>query len=107
MGVAINETSVEITTATASVTANSRKSLPTMPPMNRSGMKTATRDKLMATTVKPTSRTPRSAAARAAARPCSMWCATFSTTTIASSTTKPVEMMSAISDRLLRLYPRG
>ena len=29
----------------------------------------------------------------------------FSTITIASSTTKPVEMVSAISDRLSRLYP--
>ena len=29
----------------------------------------------------------------------------FSITTIASSTTKPVEMVSAMSDRLSRLYP--
>ena len=34
-----------------------------------------------------------------------MYRAMFSIMTMASSTTKPVEMVSAISDRLFRLYP--
>ena len=34
-----------------------------------------------------------------------MWREIFSSTTMASSTTKPVEMVSAISDRLSRLKP--
>ena len=38
-----------------SVTANSRKSLPTMPPMSRMGMKTAISDVLIESTVKPIS----------------------------------------------------
>ena len=35
--------------------------------------------------------------------PASMWREMFSTTTMASSTTKPVAIVSAISDRLFRL----
>ena len=34
-----------------------------------------------------------------------MWRVMFSSMTMASSTTKPTEMVSAISDRLSRLYP--
>ena len=37
--------------------------------------------------------------------PASRWREIFSSTTMASSTTKPVAMVSAISDRLLRLKP--
>ena len=40
---------------------------------------------------------------RCGAMPASMWRETFSSTTMASSTTKPVAIVSAISDRLLRL----
>jgi hypothetical protein len=67
-------------------------------------MNTATSDRLIATTVKPTSRTPAIAASNGL-RPRSMWRAMFSITTTASSTTKPVAMVSAISDRLFRLNP--
>ena len=90
--------------ATDSVTANSRKSRPMIPPMKRIGMKTATSDTLMETTVKATSRAPTSAAS-IGAMPFSMWRDTFSSTTIASSTTKPVAIVSAINDRLFRLNP--
>ena len=44
-------------------------------------------------------------AARIRGMPASICRVTFSSTTIASSTTKPVEIVSAISDRLSRLYP--
>src|SRR2546426_307929 len=73
-----------------------------MPPMSRMGMNTAISDRLIDNTVKPTSRAPFSAAF-IGDTPCSMWRDTFSSTTMASSTTKPVAMVSAINDRLLRL----
>ena len=87
---------------TDSVIANSRKSRPTMPPIKRIGMNTAMSERLMEITVNPTSRAPRSAA-RNGDIPCSMWRVTFSSTTIASSTTNPAAMVSAMSERLLRL----
>jgi hypothetical protein len=46
-----------------------------------------------------------SAPRQAASCPLSRWREMFSITTMASSTTKPVEMVRAISDRLSRLYP--
>ena len=48
--------------ATDSVTANSRNSRPTMPPISRIGMNTATSETLIESTVKPISRAPLSAA---------------------------------------------
>ena len=65
-------------------------------------MNTATSERLMDSTVKPISRAP-SSAASAAGKPCSRWRVTFSRTTMASSTTKPVAMVSAMSERLSRL----
>src|SRR5579885_2296946 len=56
MGVTVREMSRESSTATLSVTANSRKSLPTMPRISRMGIKTATREALIERTVKPISR---------------------------------------------------
>ena len=65
-------------------------------------MNTATRDRLIDTTVKLTSRAPTSAAC-IGFMPSSRRRDTFSSTTMASSTTKPVATVSAINDRLLRL----
>ena len=65
-------------------------------------MNTAISDTLIESTVKPTSRAPSSAACLRG-MPCSMRREMFSSTTIASSTTKPVATVSAISDRLFRL----
>ena len=45
----VSETTSETMMATESVTANSRNSRPTMPPISRIGMKTATSDRLMET----------------------------------------------------------
>ena len=90
--------------AADSVIANSRKSRPTMPPIIKIGMNTATSEMLIESTVKPISRAPASAASIGDS-PASRWRAMFSSTTIASSTTKPVAMVSAISDRLSMLYP--
>ena len=69
---------------------------------NRIGMKTATRETLMETTVKPISLAPCSAACNGT-MPCSRWRVMFSTTTMASSTTKPVAMVNAIRDKLSML----
>ena len=102
IGVVVSETSSEISTAIDSVTANSRNSRPTMPPISRIGRNTAISDRLIDSTVKPTSRAPSSAASKRG-MPASMWRVMFSSTTMASSTTKPVAMVSAISDRLSRL----
>jgi len=85
-----------------SVTANSWNSSPMMPGNSRIGMNTAISDRLMAMTVKLTSRLPRSAASRTSI-PASTCRTTFSSTTTASSTTKPVAIVSAISDRLSML----
>ncbi len=102
IGVVVSETSSEIPTATLSVIANSRNSRPTIPPINRMGMNTATSEVLMDTTVKPISRAPCIAAANGFI-PASRCRVMFSMTTMASSTTKPVETVSAISERLSKL----
>ncbi len=54
----VSEITSEIMIATVRVMANSRNSRPTMPPMNRIGMNTATSDMLIDSTVKPTSWAP-------------------------------------------------
>jgi hypothetical protein len=102
MGVVVSDMTSEISTDTDSVTANSRNSRPICPSMNSSGMNTATSERLIESTVKPTSRAPRSAASTRP-MPASMWRLVFSSTTMASSTTKPVATVSAIRLRLLRL----
>ena len=65
-------------------------------------MKTATSEMLIESTVKPISRAPRNAAAIGLI-PSSRWRAMFSRTTIASSTTNPVAIVRAMSERLSRL----
>ena len=62
MGVKVSETMPETRTAKLKVTANSWNKRPTSPPMNRSGMKTATSEVLMEITVKPICLAPLSAA---------------------------------------------
>ncbi len=102
IGVVVSDTSKEMPTATVSVTENSRNSRPTMPPINKIGTNTATKDRLIDSTVKPTSLTPAKAACSGLKPRSSFWL-TFSTTTIASSTTKPVAIIIAIKDMLFKL----
>ena len=73
--------------------------------MNSSGMNTAISDIVSEITVKPISLAP-SSAARSGLAPFSMCRTMFSIITIASSTTKPVPMVSAISDRLSSEKPQ-
>ena len=72
--------------------------------MNRSGINTANSETVSEMIVKPISREP-SSAASSVLIPASICRLMFSMTTIASSTTKPVAMVSAISERLSRLKP--
>ncbi|MNN47136.1 hypothetical protein D3C81_1615420 [compost metagenome] len=58
IGVRVREITSEIPMATESVTANSRNNRPGSPPISSSGRNTATSDRLMESTVKPTSRVP-------------------------------------------------
>ena len=102
MGVRLTETKPEIRMATQMVTANSRNKRPRMPPMKRIGMNTAASDSVIETMVNQISLDPASAASSGAS-PRSMWRTMFSSMTMASSTTKPMERISAIIDRLSRL----
>ena len=95
---------METKTAEERVTANSRNRRPTIPPIISRGIKTAMSEILMVKTVKPISSAPFSAAAKGS-MPFSRWRAIFSITTMASSTTNPVAMVMAISERLSRVYP--
>ena len=99
IGVSVSDTAVETAIAKASVTENSRNMRPTTPVMNSSGMKAATSEMLIASTVKPICCAP-SIAARNGDMPFSRLRKQFSIMTMASSTTKPTETASAISDRL-------
>ena len=65
-------------------------------------MNTAASDSVIETMVKPISLDPFSAASSGFS-PISMWRTMFSSITMASSTTKPMERISAIIDRLSRL----
>ncbi len=88
--------------ASERVSANSRNRRPTIPPIRRIGRNTAINEMLIDSTVNPTSRAPASAASTRPL-PASAWRDIFSSTTIASSTTKPVAIVRAISDKLFKL----
>ncbi len=70
--------------------------------MNRMGMNTAARESVIDTMVKAISRDPLSAACIALS-PRSMCRTMFSSITIASSTTNPIDRINAIIERLSRL----
>ena len=99
VGVSVSETAVDMAMATATVTANSCSNCPTTPPISSNGMNTAISETEIDRMVKPTSPAPTNAASRGD-RPASICRTTFSTMTIASSTTKPTAIDSAIRDRL-------
>jgi hypothetical protein len=102
IGVSVSDTSPDTRIAAPIVTANSCIRRPTMPPMNKTGMNTAASDKVIDTIVNAISPDPlREASIRLS--PISMCRTMFSSMTIASSTTKPTESVSAMSDRLSTL----
>ena len=102
MGVSVRDTTAERRMVIPSVIANSRKSRPTTSLMKRRGISTAMREMVNDRIVKPICWAPLRAAASGAS-PSSMYRAMFSIMTMASSTTKPVEMVRAIRERLFRL----
>ena len=104
IGVTVSETTAETTTAITSVTANSWNSSPMMPGMKTIGENTATSDRVIDITVKPICPAPRKAA-RNGGMPRSTWAWMFSIMTIASSTTKPTEMVIASSEKLSIVKP--
>jgi len=106
IGVRLSETAPEIRMATQMVTANSWNKRPRIPGMNSTGMNTAASDNVMERIVKPISREPLRAASTGGS-PRSMCRTMFSSMTMASSTTKPIERVSASNDRLSMLKPRG
>ncbi len=89
MGVRVRATKPDTSTAAAKVSANSMNNRPVRPVAKASGAYTATRVSVMAITAKAISRTPKKAAC-IAVLPSSIWRYTFSSTTIASSTTRPI-----------------
>ena len=99
IGVSVSDTRPEISTAAPITTANSWSSRPTTPPMNSTGMNTAASDTVIERMVKPISRAPRSAASIRLS-PASMWRTMFSSMTTASSTTKPTQSVSAMSEMM-------
>jgi hypothetical protein len=96
----------EMRTEIAIVTANCLLSRPWMPPRNATGRKTDERMSAIATTGPDTSRIAWRVASRGV-MPSSMWCSTASTTTIASSTTRPIARTSPKSESVLIEKPRS
>ena len=62
IGVSVSDTKPDTTIATEIVTANSRNTRPTMPPISRTGINTAISENVIEMMVKPISRAPLSAA---------------------------------------------
>ncbi len=106
IGVRVSETKPDTMIATEMDTANSRNTRPTMPPISSTGMNTAISENVMEIMVKPISRAPLSAASNGRMPP-SMCRTMFSSMTMASSTTKPTERVSASSVILLMENPNA
>ena len=94
----------EMSTETAMVTANCLLRRPWMPPRKATGRNTEDSTRAMPTTGPATSRMAWSVASRGD-MPCSMWCSTASTTTMASSTTRPMASTSPKRDSVLMEKP--
>ncbi len=90
-GVSVSATMPEMTTAMAIVTANWRYSSPVRPPRKAIGTNTDTSTSTMAMTGPLTSRIALMADSRALRCSSCMIRSTFSSTTIASSTTMPID----------------
>jgi len=94
IGVSVSETNADSATAAASATANSRNRRPVLPSRKPTGRNTATSTAVVAITAKATCAVPR-LEATSGGSPRSMRRCTFSTTTMASSTTRPIHSTSA------------
>src|SRR5438270_4932866 len=89
-GVSVSALKAEIATENAIVSANCRNKIPVVPGNKATGTNTATSTSEVAITAPVTSFMATDAALCGSVSPSIMWRSTFSITTIASSTTKPV-----------------
>ena len=103
-GLKVSETKQEITVEAAMVVANCVKNRPEMPEMKADGTKTAHSVSAMAMSAVDTSSIVWCAASRGD-MPSAMLRSTFSTTTMASSTTMPTANTKPNNDRLLIEMP--
>ena len=104
IGVSKRATNNENSTAAAAVQPNSRKNLPVTPGMNATGTNTATSVAEVAMTAMPISSVA-SMAACSGGLPIARWRATFSTSTMASSTRMPTTTANA--SKLSRLSEKS
>jgi hypothetical protein len=104
MGESVRATKPLIRMVAARVKANSRNSWPISPLTSPTGAKTEARVMVVAITAKPTSSLPRKVAAIGSMPPSTRrW--TFSTSTMASSTTSPTARIIASRLKMLMLKP--
>ena len=101
IGVMVTAIRPESTTEPAKVTANSRNNAPVRPPVKASGANTAAKVMVIATMAEKISRMPLKAACIGDMWSSCMWRWMFSTTTMASSTTRPIASTMASSDKRL------
>ena len=104
IGVNVSATRLENNTAAARVIPNSRNRRPTSPSINDKGTNTATSTSVVAITANPISLEP-SMAARRGFWPSSIRLNMFSSTTIASSTTRPIANTRPNKVNTLMVYP--
>ena len=106
IGERVNATTPDTNTAPARVNANSRNSAPVSPPWMPMGAYTAARVIVIAM-IGPTNSRAASSAAWNGRWPSWMWRSTFSTTTMASSTTRPTASTMASSVSRLIVNPNS
>ena len=104
IGVNVNATKEETTTAPAITTLNSRNKRPVVPSKKTIGKNTATNTTVVAITAKNISFDPLNPACNGDI-PCSIFVNIFSMTTIASSTTKPMASTTASKVKMLMVNP--
>ena len=104
-GESVSATKPEIATAAATVMPNSRNRRPVVSVRKARGRKTAIVDRLAATTANAISSMPRRAACMRD-MPDSIQRLMFSSTTMASSTTRPMARVTPMSVSVLIEYPR-
>jgi len=100
IGVNVSETTAETRMVTLNVIANSRKSRPTISPINNNGINTAINEIVSDKIVNPICSEPLSAALKGLLP--LRRTGKYLIMTMASSTTKPVEMVKAMSERLFQ-----
>ncbi len=104
IGISVSDTAADTRIESVTTMANSWKRRPIVPGMKKIGMNTATSEIEIDITVNATSFAPRTAASNGR-MPASMCRMMFSSTTIASSTTRPTAMVRPMSEMLSRLRP--